>query len=196
MNITTDQIKAFREETGVSVMQCKKALEEALGDVEKAKIILRKISKASADKKLERSLGAGVVASYIHGAGEVGAMLELLCETDFVSRNEEFKILARDIAMHIAAMNPEYLKVEDMPEEAKVKARELFEGEAKDAGKTGEMLEKIVNGKLDAFFKEKALLSQSFIKNPEITIGEMLNQAVQKFGEKIELGRFARFAVK
>src|SRR3989344_8140926 len=118
MNITTDQIKELREATGVSVMQCKKALEEAGGDMEKAKIILRKISKTDADKKSGRTLGAGIVSSYIHGTGEVGSIVELLCETDFVARNDDFKALARDIAMHVAAMNPEYLRMEEVPEEA------------------------------------------------------------------------------
>lgn len=196
MNITADQIKQLREETGVSVMQCKKALEEAQGDTEKAKIILRKISKTAADKKSERTLGAGVVASYIHGTGEVGSMVELLCETDFVARNEEFKALARDIAMHVTAMNPEYLKAEDVPEEAKVKAKELFEEEAKSAGKSGDMLEKVIAGKLESFFKEKSLMGQPFIKNPDTTVGDMVNGAIQKFGEKTEIGRFTRFAVK
>ena len=127
MEITTDIVKELRDRTGVSVMQCKKALEESLGDMEKAKIILYKISKQSADKKSSRTLGAGVVASYIHGNGSVGTMVELLCETDFVARNDDFKALAREIAMHIAAMAPEYVKMEDIKEEDKTKARELFE---------------------------------------------------------------------
>jgi elongation factor Ts len=194
--VTTQQIKELRDTTGVSVMQCKKALEEAGGDMEKAVIILRKVSKAAADKKSDRTLGAGIIASYVHGEGSIGTMVELLCETDFVSRNEEFKALARDIAMHVAAMNPEYLKSEDIKEEDKVKARELFETEAKETGKTGDMLEKIVAGKLDSYFKEKVLLDQGYIKNPEVTIRSLVEQAVQKFGEKVELGRFVRFAVK
>ena len=192
--ITTEQIKELRDATGVSVMQCKKALEEAGGDMEKAKIILRKISKASADKKADRTLGAGVVASYIHGEGGIGAMVELLCETDFVARNDEFKSLARDIAMHVAAQNPEFVKMEEVPEEAKSKARELFMEEVKD--KPVEMQEKILAGKLEAFIKEKVLLEQSFIKNPEVTIKDLVNEAVQKFGEKTEIGRISRFSVK
>jgi elongation factor Ts len=194
--ITTEQIKELRDATGVSVMQCKKALEEAGGDMEKAVIILRKVSKAAAEKKFDRTLGAGVVATYVHGEGSIGTMVELLCETDFVSRNEEFKALARDIAMHVAAMNPQFLKSEDIKEEDKVKAKELFEAEAKETGKTGDMLEKIVSGKLESYFKEKVLLDQSYIKNPEVTIRNLVEQAVQKFGEKVELVRFVRFAVK
>ncbi|HEY4516217.1 MAG TPA: elongation factor Ts [Candidatus Paceibacterota bacterium] len=198
MAITTEQIKELREATGVSVMQCKKALEEAGGDMEKAKIILRKISKQSAEKKADRNLGSGVVASYIHGEGGIGAMVELLCETDFVARNDEFKAIARDIAMHVAAQAPEYVKIEDVPEEAKTKAKELFaeeiENNSKD--KTPEMKDKIITGKLEAYLKEKVLLEQSFIKNQDVLIKDLVSGAVQKFGEKTEIGRISRFSVK
>lgn len=193
MNITTDQVKKLREDTGVSVMQCRKALEEAQGDLEKAKIILHKISKQSADKKSDRTLGAGTVASYIHGNGSVGVIMELLCETDFVARNNDFKALARDISMHIAAMAPEYTKMSDIKEEDKIKAKELFEKEAE--GKPQEIRDKIIDGKLASYFGEKVLLSQSFIKNPEVTIQGMIEQATQKFGERTEIGRFARFSI-
>lgn len=195
MQITTKQIKELRDETGVSVMQCKKALEEADGDLEKAKIILRKISKQSADKKADRTLGAGAVASYIHGNGSVGAMVELLCETDFVARNEDFKALARDLAMHITALAPEYLKIEDVKEEDKTKAKELFEKDM-DMSKPKEIRDKIMEGKLSSYFGEKVLLEQAFIKNPETNIGSLIEQAVQKFGERTEIGRFVRFSIK
>lgn len=148
--ITTEQIKELRNATGVSVMQCKKALEEAGGDLEKAKIILRKISKDSSQKKLNRTLGAGVVVSYIHNNGLIGTIVELLCETDFVARNEEFRALAKDIAMHITAMNPENLE---------------------------------------------ELLSQEFIKSPDKLISNLIEEAIQKFGEKTEIGRFVRFSI-
>lgn len=193
MEITTEIIKKLRDETGVSVMQCKKALEEAAGDLEKAKIILRKISKQSADKKAARTLGAGTVASYIHSNGTVGALVELLCETDFVARNEEFKALARDIAMHITALSPEYLKMEDVKEEDKKAAKELFEKEI--AGKSKEIRDKIMEGKLSSYFGEKVLLEQVFIKNPEINIRTLVEQANQKFGERTEIGRFVRFSI-
>lgn len=193
--ITTEQIKDLRDMTGVSVMQCKKALEEAGGDIEKAKIILRKISKQSAEKKAERTLGAGTVASYIHGNGGVGAMVELLCETDFVARNEDFKALAKDIAMHITASAPEYLKMEDIKEEDKNRAIELFEKDI-DQNKPKEIRDKIMEGKLSSYFSEKVLLGQAFIKNPEITIGTLVDQANQKFGERTEIGRFVRFSIK
>jgi elongation factor Ts len=194
MQITTEQIKKLRDETGVSVMQCKKALEEAGGDMEKAKIILRKISKQSADKKSGRTLGAGTVASYIHSNGGVGAMVELLCETDFVARNEDFKALARDLAMHVTALSPEYLRMEDVKEEDKTTARELFEKDIY-SKKPKEIRDKIMEGKLSAYFGEKVLLEQAFIKNPEVTIGTLVEQANQKFGERTEIGRFVRFSI-
>jgi elongation factor Ts len=195
MKITTEQIKELREATGVSVMQCKKALEEVDGDIEKAKIILRKISKQAADKKSDRTLGAGSIVSYVHGGGRVGTLLELLCETDFVARNEDFKTLGKDLAMHITALAPQYLKMEDVPEEDKTKARELFEKEA-DTSKPKEIRDKIMEGKLSAYFSEKVLLEQNFIKNPEITVKALLEQTVQKFGERTEIGRFVRFSME
>jgi len=194
MNITTDQIKELRDATGVSVMQCKKALEEAGGDLEKAKIILRKISKQSADKKAGRTLGAGTVASYVHGNGSVGAMVELLCETDFVARNDEFKALAKDLAMHITALAPEYLKMENVKEEDKIRAKELFEKDI-DEKKPKEIRDKIMEGKLSSYFGEKVLLEQAFIKNPEVNIRTLVEQANQKFGERTEIGRFMRFSI-
>ena len=194
MQITTDQIKELRDETGVSVMQCKKALEEAGGDMEKAKIILRKISKQSADKKSGRTLGSGAVVSYIHSNGSVGSILELLCETDFVARNDDFKAFAKDIAMHITALAPEYLKIEDVKEEERARAKELFEKDI-DQSKPKEMRDKIIEGKLAAYFGEKVLLEQAFIKNPEVNIRALIEQATQKFGERTEIGRFVRFSI-
>lgn len=194
MTITTEQIKELRDETGVSVMQCKKALEETGGDLEKAKIVLRKVSKQVADKKTGRTLGAGSVASYIHSNGSLGALVELLCETDFVARNDDFKALAHDIAMHIAAMAPEYLKMEDVKEEDKTAAKELFSKDIDDK-KPQEMKNKIIEGKLSAYFGEKVLLEQAFVKNPEVNIKTLVEQANQKFGERTEIGRFVRFSI-
>jgi len=194
VQITTEQIKTLRDSSGISVMQCKKALEEAQGDMEKALIILRKKGADIATKKADRTLGAGVVASYIHGIGTVGAMVELSCETDFVSKNEEFKTLARDIAMQVAASNPLYLKAEDVAEDAKAKAREVFAKEVE--GKPAAIVEKIMQGKLQSYFGEKTLLDQPFIKNPDLTIKMLIESAIQKFGEKIEVARFVRFSVE
>src|SRR3989344_2024197 len=191
--ITTELIKQLRDKTGVSVMQCKKALEEAGGDSEKAVMILAKKSVDIASKKGDRTLGAGIVASYIHSTGTVGTMIELMCETDFVAQNEEFKKLARDIAMHATATNPQFLKAEDIDEHAKTLATEMFLKEVGD--KPEEIKAKILEGKLSAYWAERVLLNQSFIKNPEVTIISLINTATQKFGEKIELSRFVRFSV-
>ena len=191
--ITTEQVKELRDRTGISIMQCKKALEEVGGDMEKAIIVLSKQSKKIAEKKSERKLGSGVINSYIHAGGSAGALVELFCESDFVAKNEDFKALAYDIAMHITAAMPEFLKSEDINPEIKAKAAEVFESEVAD--KPAEMREKILEGKLNAHFKEKVLMEQSFIKNPEKTITTLVDEAIQKFGEKIEVGRFVRFSI-
>ncbi len=191
--ISTDQVKELRDKTGISIMQCRKALEEAGGDMGKAQIILQKQSKAVAEKKSDRELNAGVIQAYIHSNGSVGAMLELTCETDFVSKNEEFKNLAYDLAMQVAATNPKYLSKEDISQEAKQEAAEVFSKEVAD--KPDELKEKILSGKLDAFFAEQILLEQPFIKNPDIKIVGLIESAVQKFGEKIRISRFSRFSI-
>jgi len=191
--ITTESIKELRDATGISVMQCKKALEEAGGDREKALLILKKKSRDIALKKTDRTFGAGTVAAYIHGNGTVGAMVELLSETDFVAKNEEFRRLAYDIAMHVTASQPEFLAIGDVSEDARSKVKELFIDEVK--SKPEHIREQILEGKLAAYFKERVLLEQSFIKNPDVTIGSLIESAVQKFGEKIAVRRFSRFAV-
>lgn len=193
MAITTEQIKELRDLTGVSVMQCKKALEEAEGDFEKAQILLRKQSAKAADKKADRTLGAGIVATYLHGGGSVGAMIELMCETDFVAKNEDFKALAYEIAMQVAATAPEFVDASQIDEGVKAKATEIFAGEAE--GKPEEIKAKIVEGKLQAYFAEKTLVNQPYIKDGEKTIGGLLQEATQKFGEKIQIGRISRFSV-
>ncbi len=193
MEIPTAHVNELRDKTGISIMQCRKALEEAGGDMEKAIILLQKQSKGLSLKKASRSLGSGVVSSYIHGAGTVGVMLELLCETDFVAKNEEFKAMAYDIAMHIAATNPEYLKKEDISEEARAKVAEVLADEVKD--KPENMREKILQGKIDAYFGERILLDQAFIKDQNVTIGGLIESAIQKIGERIEIGRFVRFSI-
>jgi elongation factor Ts len=193
MAITTEQIKELRDLTGVSIMQCKKALEEADGDLEKAKVALAKISKQIAGKKAERDLKAGTIASYIHAGGKVGTLVELACETDFVAKNEDFQKLAKEIAMQIAATAPLYLKREDVTSEEKTKAQELFTKEAE--GKPDEMKAQIIKGKMDAYFDEKILVEQAYIKDPSKKISDLLDEAVQKFGERTEITRFERFAI-
>lgn len=190
--ITTEQIKQLRDKTGVSVMQCKKALEEAGGDMDKALIILRKKGSDIASKKSDRTLGSGRIASYIHGNGAVGSLVELSSETDFVSKNDEFYALAYNIAMQVVATNPAYLKASDVTEEEKKKATEVFEKEV--VGKPEDIKEKIIKGKLDSYFADKILLEQPFIKDGNIKIKDLIESAIQKFGEKIEVARFARFS--
>lgn len=191
--ISMDQIKALRDKTGISVMQCKKALDEAAGDEEKALILLRKKGAEIAAKKGDRQFGAGVVSAYIHSNDTIGAMVELVSETDFVSKNSEFKALAYDIAMHISATNPEFVKKDEISAEARAKAEEVFAAEVE--GKPENLKAQILAGKLDAYFKDRILLEQPFIKNPELTIGQLIDNAIQKFGERIEVARFIRMNV-
>jgi len=193
MAVTTEQIKELREITGVSVMQCKKALEEAEGDLEKAQIILRKLSAKSAEKKSDRELSAGTVASYIHANGSVGGMIELQCETDFVAMNDDFKTLARDIAMHITASVPKYIKEDEITDEERAKATEVFKEEVQD--KPEEMQAQILEGKLASHFKESVLMNQDFIKDPSKTIGKLIEEGTQKLGERIVVAHMARFSV-
>lgn len=194
MAITSKEIKELRDQTGVSVMQCKKALEEAGGDLEKAAILLRKKSSEAAAKKSDRDLGAGAIGAYVHSTNEVAAMVLLSCETDFVSKNEEFVALAREIAMHVAAQAPLYVSREEVDAAAIEKAKEVFGEEVKD--KPAEIQEKILEGKLDAYFKEQVLMEQAFIKDSDKTIGNLITEAVQKFGENIVIAKVERLSVK
>ncbi|MEK7604719.1 MAG: elongation factor Ts [Patescibacteria group bacterium] len=193
MDITTDTIKQLREMTGVSVMQCKKALEEAGGDLEKAIVILKKHSAASAEKKADRSLAAGAIGSYTH-EGAIGAMVLLSCETDFVAKNPEFSALAREIAMQVAATSPAYTTADEIPAEAKQAATAVFEKEVAD--KPAEMQAKILEGKLASYFRDQVLLEQPFIKDETKTIHDLLNEATQKFGERVEITRFTRLSAR
>jgi len=190
---STELIKQLRDETGVSIMQCKKALEESGGDLEKAKVALRKISAQISAKKADRDLGSGVVQAYIHAGNSVAGVVVLACETDFVAKNEEFTKIAYDIAMHVAATAPEFVSKDEVTEESTAAARAVFTEEAAD--KPEEMREKIVEGKISAFLKEKVLLDQPFIKNPDITVQGLLDEAAQKFGERVEISEISRFAV-
>jgi len=192
--ITTEEIKALRDATGISVMQVKKALEEAGGDKDKALMILTKKSGEIASKKSDRTLASGAVASYVHNTGTIGAMIVLSCETDFVAKNPEFKALAYDIAMHVAAVMPKYLRKEDISEVDMKNATELFQKEVDALDKPAEMKAKVLEGKINAYFKERILLEQSFIKNPDVTIGTLITQAVQKFGEKTEITHMVRLS--
>jgi len=193
MEITTDIIKELREKTGVSVMQCKKALEEAKGDLGQAEVILRKRSSEAAEKKAERSLAAGTIGSYVHD-GVVAGMALLSTETDFVAKNPDFAMLAREVAMQVAATDPKYVSMEEIPAAAREAAVAVFEKEV--AGKPADMQAKIMEGKLTSYFQDQVLLEQPFIKNDSKTIRGLLNEATQKFGERIEVTRFARLSVR
>lgn len=188
-----EQIKAIREKTGAGIVEVKKALEEAQGNEAKAIDILRKRGQEKANKKSERTAKEGVVASYIHSNNKVGALVELFCETDFVARNDDFKALARDIAMHITASNPKYLRPEDVSQEEVEKEKEIWTAQLKNEGKPEQMFEKILPGKEKKFREEWALLSQPFVKNPEITVKVLIEENIGKIGENIQVGRFSRF---
>ena len=193
MEISTDTIKILRDKTGVSIMQCKKALEEAEGDMDKAEVILRKRSGAAADKKADRDLGAGSIGVYVH-EGAIGAMVLLSCETDFVARNEEFPQLAREIAMQVAATNPTYLSDADIAPEALEAAKAVFQAEVAD--KPADMQEKILEGKMASYFKDQVLMNQPFIKDENKTIRDLITEASQKFGERVEVSRFVRLSAR
>jgi len=193
MELTTEIIKQLREKTGVSVMQCKKALEEANGDLAQAEVILKKRSAASAEKKSDREFGAGAIGTYVHEK-MIGAMILLSCETDFVSKNPEFEALAREIAMHVAATDPKYLRPEDISEVQKNAATAVFEKELE--GKPEEMKAKIMEGKLASYFSDQVLTEQPYIKDDSKTIRALLNEATQKFGERVEVTQFARFSAR
>lgn len=191
--ISTEDVKELREMTGVSIMQCKKALEEAKGDMEKAKVLLSKKGSAIAEKKASRELGSGAIQAYVHGTNTVAGVVTLSCETDFVAKNEEFVKIAYDIAMQVAATAPQFLRREDLTSADMKAAKEVFKEEIKDKPK--DMQEKILEGKLQSYFKDKILLEQDFIKDSEKTIQNIVDEATQKFGERIEITSFERFSV-
>jgi len=190
-----EMIKKLREKTAAGMMDCKKALEEAGGDMEKAVDILRQKGLAVAAKRAGKATKEGVVAAYIHANKKLGAMVEVNCETDFVARTEEFQQFAYELAMHIAAANPLCVSREDMPEEVLNREKEIYVAQAKESGKPEHVIEKIVQGKLEKFFKESVLLEQPYVKNPDLTIQDLLNELMTKTGERIQIRRFTRYVV-
>lgn len=192
---TLEQIKNLRERTGAGVVEVKKALDEAQGDEQQAIELLRKRGQEKAMKKSDRVAGEGVIASYIHSNGRVGAIVKLLCETDFVGRNEEFKALAQDIAMHITAANPKYLKPEEVPAELVEKEREIWAAQLAEEKKPEDIMKTILEGKEKKFREEISLLTQSFVKNPDQTVGELITEKISKIGENIQVGEFSRLEV-
>ncbi len=193
--ITASQVKELRETTGAGMMECKKALVEADGDMQKAVEILRKRGLAAAKKKAGRTAGEGIVHSYIHSNGKIGVLVEINCETDFVARNDEFRELAEDIAMQIAAAAPRYVSREEVPEEVLAKEKEIYMEQARATGKPEKVLEKIAEGKLNKFYSEVCLLDQPFIKDDKKSVKEIITEKIAKIGENIVVKRFARFVV-
>jgi len=193
--VTIEKIKELREKTGAGLNDCKKALEEAKGDMEKAFDYLREKGIASAAKKSLRTAKEGIIFSYIHSNEKLGVLLEINCETDFVARTEDFKELAKDVAMQIAAMNPIYIKREDVPNEVIEKEKEIYRAQLKDSKKPENVIEKIINGKLEKYFSEVCLLEQQFVKDDKKTIDSLIKEKISKLGENIVVRRFVRFVV-
>lgn len=191
--VKADLVKRLREKTGVGMMTCKEALREAGGDIEKAVEILRKKGEAKAMKQAGRTAKEGLVASYIHHGGRIGVLLEMSCETDFAAKSDAFKELVKDISMHIAASNPLYIKREDVPNEVIAKEKEIFKEQVKN--KPPRAVDKIVEGKMEKFYQEACLLEQPFVKNPEISVKELIASYVAKIGENILVRRFTRYQV-
>lgn len=194
-NVSMDLVKELREKTGAGFGDCKKALEETGGNIEKAMDYLREKGIASASKKSSRMAKEGRIFSYIHTNGKIGAMVEINCETDFVARTDEFENLLKDISMQVAAMSPLYVKREDVPKEVLEKEKEIYKAQLKDSGKPENIIEKIVDGKIEKYYKDVCLLEQAFIKDDSKTVETIVKEKIAKLGENIIIKRFARFVV-
>lgn len=193
--ITAEQVQQLRERTGVGMMECKKALEEAGGNIEKAGEILRKSGAAKAIKKGERSAAEGIIEAYIHPGGKIGVLLRLQCETDFVARNELFHQLAHDLALHIAGMKPTHVAVEDIPEEIRENEKRIYSEQFAGTGKPKEIIDKIIEGKMQNFASEVALLEQPYVKDGDKKVKEIISEYILKLGENIKVGGFTRFEI-
>jgi len=193
--ISASMVKQLREKTGAGIMDCKAALAESKGDLDKAVEFLRKKGLATAQKRAGRAMSEGVVESYIHMGGKIGVMVEVNCETDFVAKTDDFKEFARNIAMHVAAVSPVGIVPEDVPPEIIEKEKEIYRAQALDLGKPEKMVDKIAEGKLNKFFKESCLMNQAYVKDPNLTVADYLNDVIAKTGENITIRRFARFQV-
>jgi elongation factor Ts len=191
--ISAAMVKELREKTGAGMMDCKAALMSCDGDMSKAIDFLRKKGLATAQKRAGRAMSEGTIQSYIHMGGKIGVMVEVNCESDFVAKNEAFQEFARSIAMHIAATNPVSITPGDVSEEIVAKEMEIYRAQAKEMGKPENMLEKIAEGKLQKFYKESCLMNQAYVRNPEITVADLLNEQIAKIGENITIKRFCRF---
>ena len=193
MKVTAEQVKELREKTGAGMLDCKSALVEAKGDMEQAIVILRKKGLASAQKKAARIAAEGMIGHYIHQGGKLGVLVEVNCETDFAARSADFQALVKDIGMHIAAQNPLYVRREEVPAEEIEKEKEIYKEQARGSGKPEHIIDKIAEGKLESYYEMACLYDQKFVKDPNITVKELINNLVGKIGEKIQVRRFARF---
>jgi elongation factor Ts len=193
MTVSAELVKELRMRTGIGMMECKRALEESGGDIEKAITILRKRGYARAKDKMSREVPEGIVGSYIHLNGKIGVLVEVNCESDFVARNEEFQELVKNIAMHIAASNPKYVSSEEVPQEVQEEEKDIIREQFKDSNKPPEIVDKIVQGKLVKFYQETCLLDQPYIKDDKMSVKELVTSFIAKFGENIIVRRFARF---
>jgi len=193
MDITADAVKKLRERTGVGLMDCKEALRHSNGDMEKAVDFLREKGLAKLQKRMGRVASEGSVASYIHTGGKVGAMVEINCETDFVAKTDQFQNFVKDVAMQITASNPLYVKREDIPADHIEREKTIYRNQALESGKPEKIIDKIAEGKLEKFYQEVCLVEQTFIKNPDMTIKDLLEELLVKTGEKIVINRFVRF---
>jgi len=193
--ISATLVKELREKTGTGMMDCKQALSASGGDMTKAIEFLRKKGLATAQKRAGRATSEGTIATYIHMGGKLGVMVEVNCETDFVAKNEAFQECAKNIAMHIAASNPIGVRPEDVPPETIAKEKEIYAAQARETGKPEKVIEKIVEGKLKKFYEDSCLLNQAYVRNPDITVADLLNELVAKIGENISIKRFVRFQV-
>jgi elongation factor Ts len=195
MAISAKEVKELRDRTGAGMMDCKSALEESKGDLEAAIDILRARGAAKAAKRSAREASDGAIGSYIHMGGRIGVLVEVNCETDFVAKTDQFQRLVRDVAMHIAAANPVAVKREDIPVETVDRERAIYREQMRESGKPEKIWDKIIDGKLEKFYAESALLEQPFVRDPDMTVGALITEISAKTGEKIEVRRFARFGL-
>jgi elongation factor Ts len=195
MNITAESVRALREQTGAGMMDCKSALVEADGDMTKAQEVLRKKGLAAAAKRSGRSATEGTIGHYIHPGAKVGVLVEIDCETDFVARNEEFQALVHDVAMHIAAASPAYVTRDEVPDSVIEKEKEIYRAQALEAGKPEAVADKVAEGKLKDFYSTQCLLEQPFVRDPKVTIGQLIQEKIAVIKENIVVRRFARFRV-
>lgn len=193
MEINAKQVKELREKTGAGMMDCKNALVQSKGDMEQAIVILRKKGLASAQKKATRIAAEGMIGHYVHAGGKLGVLVEVNCETDFAARSADFQALVKDIAMHIAAQNPQYVRRDEVPADELAKEKEIYKDQARASGKPEHIIDKIAEGKLESYYQMACLYDQAFVKDPSQTVEQLINNLIGKIGENIRVRRFARF---